>query len=176
MCKRKHWRKTFQWISLTREHAELIAWEQEINKGFRDLCHPHINLKLGRFVSCSDNEHYPPVVLAAHDVGHETTCWPGGTTYVDWRIPDLEGRPRYVHRVVFFSANHISSSTGRFWLKKSRPACCSAPVAASATLRNASQRVRLTSKSTRHCSRLRVALCMHIRCTSAAISSHSSRR
>lgn len=41
MCKRKHWRKTFQWISLTREHAELIAWEQEINKGFRDLCHPH---------------------------------------------------------------------------------------------------------------------------------------
>lgn len=97
MCKRKHWRKTFQWISLNRAHAELIAWEQEINKGFRELCHPHINLRLGRFVSCSDNEHYPPIVLAAHDVGHETTCWPGGTTYVDWRIPDAEGRPRYAH-------------------------------------------------------------------------------
>ncbi len=94
MCRRKHWRKTFQWFSATRSHAELIGNEVEINHAFRGLCHPHINLKLQRFVSCSDNEHYPPVVLAAHDVGNETTCWPGGTTYVDWSEPDKEGRPR----------------------------------------------------------------------------------
>lgn len=104
MCRRKHWRKTYQWFSATRPHAELIANEEEINNGFRELCHPHINLKLRRFVSCSDNEHYPPVVLAAHDLGHETTCWPGGTTYVDWRRPDKEGRPRS------FDAQDVSES------------------------------------------------------------------
>lgn len=96
MSKKEVWRKTSQWFSLLRHHAEIVVEDEEMNAEFAEHCHPGWQPDQwgnSRWVSCSDNEHYIAVLLAHKKQGRNTACWPGGTTYVDWTHMTSEGRP-----------------------------------------------------------------------------------
>lgn len=92
--KKHHWRKTSQWFSCTRKHAQIIVDDTEVNDAFEKFCFPYHDHVRRRNVSCSSNEHYTAIVLAVAGLAHETTCYGGGTTHVDWSKMNNEGRPR----------------------------------------------------------------------------------
>lgn len=59
---REMWRKSGQWITLTRKHAELVVQDHSVASEFEEHC------------ELEANEHYFGVVLAVHGLENETTC------------------------------------------------------------------------------------------------------
>lgn len=55
-----HWRKSPQWVTLTRAHAELIVADQHVKNKFKEHCYTtwkHI---------CVADEHYIPTLLGSY--------------------------------------------------------------------------------------------------------------
>ncbi|KAK9822232.1 hypothetical protein WJX81_002852 [Elliptochloris bilobata] len=77
------WRKSPQWVVLNRKHAELAAADTAINAVIRDHCTVGYDDLLGRERDCYSDEHFVPVLLAAHGLDNETTC-AGNTMSVLW--------------------------------------------------------------------------------------------
>ena len=59
---REMWRKSGQWITLNRKHADIVARDYSVASEFEEHC-PH-----------EANEHYFGVVLAVHGLEQETAC------------------------------------------------------------------------------------------------------
>jgi hypothetical protein len=67
--RREHWRKSSQWVALTRKHARLVVYDTDLAPFFHE-------------VSPAD-EHYVPSLLAMHGLSNETTCT-DGLAHVRW--------------------------------------------------------------------------------------------
>lgn len=66
---KEHWRKSAQWTALNRKHAEIVANDTIVIKGFANV------------IPC--DEHYVPSLLASFKLDDETTC-SDGFSYVHW--------------------------------------------------------------------------------------------
>ena len=80
------WRKSTQWFSLIRRHAELIAEETEINGVFEKECYvkPAKSGFSGYSRFCVSDEHYIPTVLAVKHLDSECAC-DGEATRSVWK-------------------------------------------------------------------------------------------
>lgn len=74
---RSMWRKSLQQFSLTRKHAELVAYDEILFKAFQDVPIP--------------DEHYIPTLLAWWGMENETTC-AGGFSYVRFGVSGVHPR------------------------------------------------------------------------------------
>ncbi|KAL4439715.1 hypothetical protein ABPG75_002716 [Micractinium tetrahymenae] len=89
------WRKSTQWKSLTRAHAELVAADRHLAPRFERECYsylPPVMVRPAYVVaqnrtwvhrSCISDEHYIPTLLAIHGRDQETTCY-DALTAADW--------------------------------------------------------------------------------------------
>ena len=59
---RELWRKSGQWITLMRKHAQLVVHDHSVASEFEEHC------------ELEANEHYFGVVLAVNGLENETTC------------------------------------------------------------------------------------------------------
>lgn len=62
------WRKSSQWFSLTRSHAELLAQEDILAPKFDQYCNGY---REGNF--CVPDEHYIPTALAFYGLESEVS-------------------------------------------------------------------------------------------------------
>ena len=60
------WRKSSQWFSLTRSHAELLVRDTQMQAKFEQYCNGYQD---GNF--CVPDEHYVPTTLALHGLESE---------------------------------------------------------------------------------------------------------
>ncbi|CAL8470673.1 g10215 [Coccomyxa elongata] len=79
----KHWRKSAQWASLTRKHAQIVSDDVAIADIFAKHCRVGTDKKTGHVYKCIADEHYIPTLLALKGVEAETDC-SGSMTYVHW--------------------------------------------------------------------------------------------
>ena len=77
------WRKSSQWVTLTRPHAARLAADTDIAATFAEFCVNGVDPDLGAPRYCHSDEHYIPSALAAWGLEGETDCVGGGTA-VDW--------------------------------------------------------------------------------------------
>lgn len=81
------WRKSSQWVSLQRHHAQAVADDTTVDAVFREECYCRKKTdgsgEWSRF--CVSDEHYIPTILAIQgsDVRNETYC-SDGLTYSKW--------------------------------------------------------------------------------------------
>lgn len=81
------WRKSSQWVSLQRHHAQAVVDDTTVDAVFREECYCRMKTdgsgKWSRF--CVSDEHYIPTLLALQgsDVRNETYC-SNGLTYSKW--------------------------------------------------------------------------------------------
>lgn len=94
---RSLWRKSSQWVALTRKHAALLAWEERAASVFAAECGGWCKTCNRQ---CISDEHYFPTVLASEGAAMETDC-AGRMTSADW--VQLQNSPRTYH------AHHIST-------------------------------------------------------------------
>ncbi|KAL4420725.1 hypothetical protein ABPG75_010381 [Micractinium tetrahymenae] len=87
------WRKSSQWISLTREHARLVAEDREVEPVFAQKCYVKWDFRHWRPLGpdgrwCVSDEHYVPTLLAMRGEEANCTCsQPGGRgtpTHTQW--------------------------------------------------------------------------------------------
>lgn len=87
------WRKSSQWISLTREHARLVADDRQVEPLFAQKCFIKWDFRRWRPLGpdgrwCVSDEHYVPTLLALRGEEANCTCsQPGGRgspTYTQW--------------------------------------------------------------------------------------------
>lgn len=84
---KEDWRKSSQWISLHRKHAEYIRDDEAVHEAFKQECFVEKNEEgdaYSRF--CVSDEHYVPTLLAMLHVENETYC-NGGLTHNFWDGP-----------------------------------------------------------------------------------------
>ncbi|KDD75019.1 beta-1,6-N-acetylglucosaminyltransferase enzyme, partial [Helicosporidium sp. ATCC 50920] len=82
------WRKSSQWVSLSREHAEMVAGDSAMWRVFEKQCYslvPGSRVKMPPYLAaqgrrwsesrdCVSDEHYVPTLLVAGGAGAETDC------------------------------------------------------------------------------------------------------
>ncbi|KAK9829906.1 hypothetical protein WJX72_008600 [[Myrmecia] bisecta] len=85
------WRKSSQWFTLTRRHAQLIDSDVELDALFEQHCVRGWDEALNRARGCYPDEHYFPTLLAYYGLEKETSC-ASNTVYVDWRGADSHPR------------------------------------------------------------------------------------
>ena len=73
------WRKTGQWIILTRKHAQLMADDGPVAAGFHRECQGEDH--------CLSSEHYPAVLLAVHGLEEEADS-SAALPHTEWPDPD----------------------------------------------------------------------------------------
>lgn len=104
----EHWRSSSQWFVLNRNHAGLVAQDEELAAAFKTYCNSssRANAPLEEKQEgggeefneekqeggggeggerCVSYEHYVPSLLAMHGLEKETTCWWQGGTFTDWQ-------------------------------------------------------------------------------------------
>ncbi len=82
--RRADWRKSSQWITLTREHAQVFVNDTAVDAIFREHCTQRdFDVEVGQGFHCYSDEHYIPVLLSHKQLGHETDCV-GGVISADW--------------------------------------------------------------------------------------------
>ena len=77
------WRKSWQWVALTRKHAEFAVEDEEIDAAFRATCRRRWDPDWCDHRVCYSDEHYFPTLLAAKGVENDTDCY-GEMTDRDW--------------------------------------------------------------------------------------------
>lgn len=77
------WRKSWQWVALTREHAALAVEDQKVDSAFRATCRRRWDPDWCDHRVCYSDEHYFPTLLAAVGRENETDCY-GELTDRDW--------------------------------------------------------------------------------------------
>ncbi|PRW32548.1 Transcription initiation factor TFIID subunit 13 [Chlorella sorokiniana] len=91
--KEHHWRKSWQWFALTREHVELILNDTEVDGALRAHCRTMWEPERKDERECYSDEHVFPTVLAMHGRDNETDCQ-GWLMDTDWsRVPRLSPHP-----------------------------------------------------------------------------------
>jgi hypothetical protein len=78
------WRKSSQWFSLIRSHAELALKDYEVFRAFQEHCRSGWDEDLKKWRDCYSDEHYVPTLLALHGKENETFKETGSVTYADW--------------------------------------------------------------------------------------------
>uniref|UniRef100_A0A1D1ZSR7 Uncharacterized protein n=2 Tax=Auxenochlorella protothecoides TaxID=3075 RepID=A0A1D1ZSR7_AUXPR len=92
-----HWRKSSQWLSLTKSHAEVVRRDDSLWRLFEQECYsyepggglplPPYMRAVGRSASarrsCVSDEHYFPTLLAVAGLQNETSC-EGSLTFTHW--------------------------------------------------------------------------------------------
>eukprot|EP00798_Chlamydomonas_sp_ICE-L_P022984 gene22984-30172_t len=81
---KKHFRKSSQWVSLSRLHAELVVADRHVEEMFSRYCYGREDPERG-MTTCVSDEAYVGSLLAAYDLDNQTDCL-GGLTYVEWPI------------------------------------------------------------------------------------------
>lgn len=98
--RRGHWRKSSQWFSLTRKHAQVVASDTHVASSLSKECYtynphePKFNLPEvteravhsegeRRHRKCVSDEHYVATVLAVNGLDAETDCL-GQNTHAEW--------------------------------------------------------------------------------------------
>ncbi|KAK9823184.1 hypothetical protein WJX72_000908 [[Myrmecia] bisecta] len=80
---RGFWRKSSQWFSLRRDHAQATVDDTFLSDRFARYCKAGFDEALHRFRDCYSDEHYIPSLLAYLQRGHETDGL-GYLVHVDW--------------------------------------------------------------------------------------------
>ncbi|KAI3434431.1 hypothetical protein D9Q98_002508 [Chlorella vulgaris] len=95
----QRWRKSAQWKSLIRQHAQLVVADRQLAPRFERECYSYFPPKIGQppYVAaqqrqwvprtCVSDEHYVPTLLAVHGQDQRTTC-SDALTAADW-VPGL---------------------------------------------------------------------------------------
>ncbi|GAB4813874.1 hypothetical protein N2152v2_000920 [Parachlorella kessleri] len=91
------WRKASQWKALNREHAQLVAGDDQLWRIFQQECYSYVPGKvlLPPYLAhlwrpelpdrnCISDEHYVATLLSLHGRDNETTCR-DSLTYTDWK-------------------------------------------------------------------------------------------
>ncbi len=80
------WRKSSQWITLTREHAQVFVNDTAVDAVFRKHCtQREYDVEVGPGYYCYSDEHYIPVLLSHMGLGNRTDCT-GGVMSADWSL------------------------------------------------------------------------------------------
>ncbi|CAL5228886.1 g12101 [Coccomyxa viridis] len=80
--KQHHWRKSSQWVTLRRDHAQIIGEDKELADIFIKWC--YMEWQDNNWRDCYSDEHYLSTLLASKGLDNETDCF-GGTTYTSWQ-------------------------------------------------------------------------------------------
>lgn len=92
------WRKSWQWIALTRGHASVVVRDTQIDAIFRKLCRPRWDHDWCDFRVCYSDEHYISTLLAIRGLDNETDCR-GELTDRDWsRVKSTDAHPYQYRR------------------------------------------------------------------------------
>jgi hypothetical protein len=87
------WRKSWQWIALTRRHAELAVEDIDVDATFRATCRRRWDPDWCDHRVCYSDEHYFPTLLSVRGVENETDCY-GELTDRDWsRVASTDPHP-----------------------------------------------------------------------------------
>ena len=87
------WRKSWQWIALTRRHAELAVEDIDLDATFRATCRRRWDPDWCDYRVCYSDEHYFPTLLSMRGVENETDCY-GELTDRDWsRVASTDPHP-----------------------------------------------------------------------------------
>ena len=80
-----HWRKSPQWMSMTRDHVSLVLADEEVYRKFERHCWSSWDDKHGRWHrDCFSDEHYFATLLAAEGRDDEGVCAARGVSYTEW--------------------------------------------------------------------------------------------
>ncbi|KAL4515851.1 hypothetical protein Ndes2437A_g06570 [Nannochloris sp. 'desiccata'] len=80
-----HWRKSPQWMTMTRDHVELVLADKEVYRKFERHCWSSWDDKHGRWHrDCFSDEHYFATLLAAEGRDDEGVCAARGVSYTEW--------------------------------------------------------------------------------------------
>lgn len=79
-----HWRKSQQWWTLIRSHAELVLLDSDVFEVFRQQCVMEFDFQNYRHRKCFSDEHFFATLLSIKGVEDETIPFFATTTYVDW--------------------------------------------------------------------------------------------
>lgn len=80
-----HWRKSPQWMTMTRDHAALVLADEEVYRRFERHCWSSWDNKHGRWHrDCFSDEHYFATLLAAEGRDNEGVCAARGVSYTEW--------------------------------------------------------------------------------------------
>jgi len=78
------WRKSSQFFSLIRSHAELVLRDKDVFLGFQKYCISDWDEDYKTWRNCYTDEHYIPTLLAMHRKENETFQEVGSVTFADW--------------------------------------------------------------------------------------------
>lgn len=79
-----HWRKSSQWIGLTRGHVEAVLRDEEVYRSFEQHCWSAWEPRRKAWRDCFSDEHYFPTLLAVLGRENETECEGWGVAAQDW--------------------------------------------------------------------------------------------
>jgi len=68
------WRKSWQWVALSRAHAQLAVDDEEVDAFFRGLCRRKWDQSWCDYRVCYSDEHYVPTLLAMRGEDNRTDC------------------------------------------------------------------------------------------------------
>lgn len=111
------WRKSWQWVALNRDHAELAVKDKAVDNIFRTTCRRRWDADWCDHRVCYSDEHYLPTLLASHGKGDETDC-SGELTHRDWsRVKETDPHPWE------YTAQETTAELVRSLRHEERPGC-----------------------------------------------------
>jgi len=78
------WRKSSQWVALSRPHAQQVVTDERFDTMFRTLCRRKWDASWCDYRVCYSDEHYIPTLLASLGEDQGQTDCTGELTAVDW--------------------------------------------------------------------------------------------
>ena len=80
-----HWRKSPQWMSMTRDHAAVVLRDEEVFRKFEKHCWSAWDDRNNRWHrECFSDEHYFATLLAVEGRDEEGLCGTRGVSYTEW--------------------------------------------------------------------------------------------
>ena len=111
------WRKSWQWVALNRDHAELAVKDKVVDNIFRATCRRRWDADWCDHRVCYSDEHYLPTLLASHGKSDETDC-SGELTHRDWsRVKETDPHPWE------YTAEETTAELVRSLRHEERPGC-----------------------------------------------------
>lgn len=84
------WRKSSQWFSLRRKHAQRVIEDQEVYSAFVHHCPAH---------RCIADEHYLPTLMAVLKLEDEMACDSWGISAVNWEKGGAHPKTYFLHEI-----------------------------------------------------------------------------
>jgi len=80
-----HWRKSPQWLALTRSHASLVLSDEEVFRRFERYCWSSWDAANSRWhKDCFSDEHYFATLLSVEGRDKEGVCESRGVSFTEW--------------------------------------------------------------------------------------------